>query len=215
MAYFKDRKDAGEQLARKLSTYAGRDDVIVLALPRGGVPVGYEIACSLGIPLEIFIVRKIGAPGNEELAMGAIASGGIRILNESVVRGLNISQMLINEITGREEKELQRREQEYRGGRLFPDIRGKTVLLVDDGLATGSSMKAAIEAVRQKSPRHIVVAVPVAPYETCESLKDYDIDVICLHTPFPFFGVGGFYNDFSQTSDDEVKSLLEKSPNAL
>jgi putative phosphoribosyl transferase len=211
---FEDRHDAGRQLAAKLGRYAGRPDVIVLALPRGGVPVGYEVARALGAPLDLFLVRKLGVPGREELAMGAIASGGVRVLNDDVVRELGIPQRWVDEVTADEAAELRRREAAYRDGRPAPDVRGKAVILVDDGLATGASMRAAIAALRQLGPARIVVAVPVAAAQTCKEFRSEADEVMCAETPEPFYAVGTWYEDFSQTTDDEVRDLLSRAPTA-
>ena len=205
---FRDRREAGRQLAAKLAKYAGRPDVIVLALPRGGVPVAYEVARALGAPLDVFVVRKLGVPGYEELAMGAVATGGVRVLNEQLVNRLGIPERLIDAVAAREQQELARRERLYRDGRPAPDVRGRTVILVDDGLATGATMHAAIEALRQLQPARIVVAVPTASPEVCEEMKAEVDDVICAITPEPFQAVGLWYQDFSQTTDDEVRDLL-------
>jgi predicted phosphoribosyltransferase len=209
---FRDRSEAGRLLAAKLDAYANRPDVTVLALPRGGVPVAYEVAHTLGAPLDVFLVRKLGVPGHEELAMGAVATGGVRVLNDQVVRGLRIPNYVIDAVTAQEEQELQRRERLYRGGRPPPDVRGRTVILVDDGLATGATMNAAIKALRQQQPARIVVAVPTAAPETCEALRAEVDDVICAITPEPFQAVGLWYEDFSQTTDDEVRDLLARRP---
>ncbi len=208
---FRDRTDAGRQLAARLTHYAGRDDVLVLALPRGGVPVGYEVAESLGAPLDVFLVRKLGTPGHEELAMGAIASGGVRVLNDQVVRMLRPSDAVIARVEAEERRELDRREREYRGGRPPLDVRGKTVILVDDGLATGSTMRAAVAAIRKLGPARVVVAVPVGAAETCEEFEGEADEAICAREPDPFYAVGAWYGDFSQTTDDEVKELLARS----
>lgn len=208
---FRDRADAGRALAAELSAYAGRDDVVVLALPRGGVPVGYEVARALGAPLDVFIVRKLGVPGHEELAMGAIASGGVRVLNESVVQPLRIPESVIDTIAAREQAELERREREYRDGRPAPDVRGRTVILVDDGLATGATMRAAAQALRLQQPARVVVAVPVSAEESCEELRTQVDDIVCSMTPHPFYGVGMWYEDFSQTTDAEVRELLARA----
>lgn len=204
---FVDRGEAGRQLVTKLTAYAG-SDARVLALPRGGVPVGYEVARALQIPLDVFIVRKIGAPGREELAMGAIASGGIRVLNDETIAMLGVTPEVIEQITNREIRELRRREDTYRGSLPAHDVRDRTVILVDDGLATGASMYAAILALRKRSPKAIVVAVPVAPADTCAALGRFVDDLIVLALPQPFRGVGAWYADFSQISDDEVRRLL-------
>ncbi|HEX5724218.1 MAG TPA: phosphoribosyltransferase [Longimicrobiaceae bacterium] len=211
---FRDRADAGQRLARELSRYAGRPDVVVLALPRGGVPVGYEVARALGAPLDVFLVRKLGVPGHEELAMGAIASGGTRVLNPRVVEALGIPDRVIDAVAAREEEELERRERAYRGARPQPRLEGCTVVLVDDGLATGSTMRAAAAAVRQHRPREVVVAVPVAAGETCDEIRDEVDDVVCALTPEPFYAVGLWYEDFSQTTDEEVRELLAHAPAA-
>lgn len=211
---FQDRRDAGRQLAAALPDYTGRPDVIVLALPRGGVPVAYEVAKSLGAPLDVFLVRKIGVPGHEELAMGAIASGGVRVVNEDVVRELGIPKSLFDAVAADELLELQRRERAYRDDRPAPDVRGKTVILVDDGLATGSSMRAAVAALRRLDPAKIVVAVPVAASEVCTEFQDVADDVVCAQTPPSFRAVGLWYDDFSQTSDEEVRELLTQQNEA-
>jgi predicted phosphoribosyltransferase len=208
---FRDRSDAGQQLAQKLTAYAHRPEVLVLALPRGGVPVGFEIAQALEAPLDVFVVRKLGVPGHEELAMGAIASGGVRVINDEVVRSLRIPNAKIDEAAAREQRELERRERAYRGDRPPPTVQGRTVILVDDGLATGSTMRAAVQALRQQAPRRIVVAVPVAAPDTCEEFRAKVDDVVCAATPEPFLAVGTWYDDFSQTSDEEVHELLERS----
>ncbi len=207
-ALLQNRRQAGQQLAASLQEYANRPDVLVLALPRGGVPVGYELAKALRVPLDVFVVRKLGLPGHEELAMGAIAPGGIRILNAEVVRHLGISERVISAVAAEEQKELERREQMYRDGRPAPAVQGRTVILVDDGLATGSTMRAAVAAVRQQRPAKIVVAVPVAAASTCEELKQEVDRIVCDLTPEPFHGVGEWYEDFSQTTDEEVRELL-------
>jgi predicted phosphoribosyltransferase len=198
-------------LAAKLANYANRPDVVVLALPRGGVPVGYEVARVLGAPLDAFVVRKLGLPGHEELAMGAVATPGVRVVNEQIVRALNIPDDVIEAVAARERQELQRRERAYRGDRPPLDVRARTVILVDDGLATGATMQAAIKALRQQQPARIVVAVPTASPETCEALKSKVDDVVCAVTPEPFYAVGLWYDDFSETSDDEVRELLTRS----
>jgi putative phosphoribosyl transferase len=208
---FADRVEAGRLLAEQLDAYAGRPDVIVLALPRGGLPVAFEIATRLRVPLDIFLVRKLGAPGQPELAMGAIATGGARVLNDDVIRYLSVSPDVIAAVAHAEQIELERRELAYRGDRPTPDLGDKQVVLVDDGLATGSSMRAAIAAVRTQSPARIIVAVPVAARETCEELKREVEEVVCLRTPEPFAAVGLWYDDFSQTSDEEVRDLLQRA----
>lgn len=211
MAIFKNRRDAGKQLAEKLSEYEGQDDVIVLGLPRGGVPVAFEVAKALNVPLDVFIVRKLGVPGQPELAMGAIASGDIQVMNDSVVRRAGISEAQIEEVSHQEKEELKKREKAYRGARPDIDLQGKTVLLVDDGLATGASMRAAISALREHDPEKIIVAVPTAPPDTCQEFEPEVDQIICLHTPTPFWGVGGSYQNFSQTTNKEVRELLNRA----
>src|SRR5438874_2977266 len=209
--YFRDRGDAGRKLATGLMGYAGRPDLLVLALPRGGVPVAYEVARALGARLDVFLVRKLGLPGHEELAMGAIASGGVRVLNQDVVNVLQIPEQLIDKVAEAELRELERREHTYRGNRPPPDVHGKTIILVDDGLATGSTMRAAATALRQQGPARIVVGVPVAAPEICEEFRDEVDDIVCAITPEVLFGVGAWYQDFSQTTDDEVRDLLAQA----
>ena len=211
---YRDRREAGTVLASKLMKYKHRPDVIVLALPRGGVPVAYEVSKDLNAPLDIFLVRKLGVPGHEELAMGAIATGGVRVLNDDVVEYLNIPDSVIDEITEDELRELRRREREYRGDRPEPDVRGKTVILVDDGLATGSTIRAAAQALRQQGPKKIVVAVPVSAPQTCDEYRIGVDEIVCAVTPEPFLGVGRWYDDFSQTTDEEVHNLLERARTA-
>lgn len=207
---FANRISAGQALAKKLETYANRSDVIVLALPRGGVPVAYEVARALNAPLDVFLVRKLGVPGYEELAMGAIASGGVRVLNESVVRNLDISDYVIDLVASEEQRELERREKAYRGASPPLNVSDRTVIIVDDGLATGSTMRAAVKALKNLGPAKIVVAAPVAARETCESFKrDVDSTCICVMSPEPFDGVGRWYRDFSQTTDEQVCYLLK------
>ena len=209
---FHDRNEAGELLGRELARRLGkRDDVIVLALPRGGVPVGYHVGQALNAPLDVFIVRKLGVPGHEELAMGAIASGGVRVLNGEVVDYLRVPPHVIDAVAQRELEELARRERAYRGERAPLDVTGKTVVIVDDGLATGSTMRAAVEALKKMGPRAIIVAVPVGAESTCRDFRGEVDDVVCLRTPEPFEAVGLWYRDFSQTSDEEVHQLLERS----
>jgi predicted phosphoribosyltransferase len=208
---FANRRDAGLALAQRLGEYNDRDDVVVLALPRGGVPVAAEIARSLPAPLDVLLVRKLGVPGHRELAMGAIASGGVRVLNDEVVGWYGIPPSTIDDVATLERAELERREREYRGGRPPLDVSGRTVLLVDDGLATGSTMKAAVQAVRARGPARVVVAVPVGAPETCRELAGTADDVVCVRTPEPFSAVGLWYRDFSQTTDDEVRALLDES----
>jgi len=205
---FRDRVEAGRRLAADLTQYAHRPDVVVLALPRGGVPVAYEVARALGAPLDIFVVRKLGVPGHEEVAMGAVATGGIRVLNDALVRSLGIPRDVIEAVTAREREELARRERLYRGNRAPVDVRGRTVILVDDGLATGATMVAAVRALRQRGPARIVVAVPIAAPETCDAMRAEVDDVVCAMTPEPFHAVGVWYENFSQTSDAEVRELL-------
>jgi putative phosphoribosyl transferase len=207
-ARFRDRFHAGRRLAAALQAYAGRPKLLVLALPRGGVPVGYEVARALNAPLDVMLVRKLGVPGHEELAMGAIAYGGIRILCDDVVRAFGIPEHLVASIARNEEEELDRRERVYRDHRPPLEVKGRTVILVDDGLATGSTMRAAAAALRTQSPGRLVVAVPVAPPETCAALQSEVDDVICARAPEPFFAVGNWYDDFSQISDEEVRHLL-------
>src|ERR1700737_776044 len=208
---FPDRAEAGRFLATKLSKYSGRDDVIVLGLPRGGVPVAYEVARALRVPLDVFIVRKLGVPGFEELAVGAIASGGVRVLNEDVARALPNANEIIESITARETAELERREQIYRDGRPAPELRDRVVILVDDGLATGATMRAAVEALRQRGAAKTVVAVPVGAPETCRELAELVEEIVCGMAPAFFQAVGQYYQDFSQTSDDEVRELLSRA----
>ena len=209
MMFFRDRQDAGTRLAAALEMYRGRDDVIVLGLARGGLPVAFEVARVLGLPLDVFAVRKLGAPGQEELAMGAIATGGLRVLNEDVIRALALEPPEIERAVKRESAELERRERTYRQGRPQHSLAGKTVLLVDDGLATGSSMEVAVMAVRSHDPERIVVAVPVGPPGTCERLRAVADAIVCLEQPAGFFAVGQFYDDFRQTGDQEIIDLLD------
>src|SRR3979409_1899768 len=209
---YRDRRDAGHVLAGLLEQYRDRDDVLVLALPRGGVPVAYEVATTLGAPLDVFVVRKLGVPAHEELAMGAIASGGVIVLNDDVIRGLAIRQEDLQRVAQQEYRELMRREQAYREGRAPPDIARKVAIVVDDGLATGSSIQAAITALRARDPAQIVVAVPAAPEPTCRQLRLVVDDVVCATTPSPFFAVGQSFWDFSQVSDEEVRKLLRDAP---
>ncbi len=205
---FRDRRQAGQLLAKSLRRYAKRPDVIVLALPRGGVPVAYEVARELEVPLDVFLVRKLGVPGQPELAMGAIASGGVRVLDAELARRCGVSRAEIDEVQARELEELLRRERAYRGRRPAPEVAGRTVILVDDGVATGSSLKAAIAALRRRVPAAIVAAVPVAPASTLQELSSLADEVICVDTPVPFYAVGNFYDDFSPTEDKEVRELL-------
>ncbi len=208
---FGNRAHAGQELAALLSDYAGRHDVVVLALPRGGVPVGFELARALHAPLDVFVVRKLGVPGHPELAMGAIASGGVRVLNDDVVKWYGLSDAAIDEVARQEELELDRRERAYRDGRPLTDVAGRTVLLVDDGLATGSTMKAAVRAVRRRNPARVIVAVPVGAPETCTEFERVADGVVCARTPKPFAAVGLWYRDFSQTTDEEVRTLLHQA----
>jgi predicted phosphoribosyltransferase len=211
-ALFRDRRAAGRALAEKLARHAGRPEVLVLALPRGGVPVAYEVATALGAPLDVFLVRKLGAPGREELAMGAIASGGVRVLNTDVVNHLGIPAEEIDLATAREQQELERRERAYRDDRPPPAVRDRIVILVDDGLATGSTMRAAVAALRQQGPGRVVVAVPVGAPETCQEFQAEADEVVCARAPEPFYAVGIWYEDFSQTTDEEVFALLAHAP---
>jgi putative phosphoribosyl transferase len=194
-----------------LSVYAHRADVVVLALPRGGVPVGYEVATALGALLDVFVVRKLGVPSHEELAMGAIASGGVRVVDSHVMQLADVDGAELERITAIEQRELHRREQQYRGDRAFPDLRGKIAILTDDGLATGSTMRAAVAALRQEGPTKVVVAVPVAAPDVCESFRSVADEIVCASTPSPFHAVGLWYDDFTQTSDSEVHDLLERA----
>lgn len=211
MALFFDRYDAGRKLARHLLSYKNRGDVIVLALPRGGVPVAYEVATAINAPLDVFLVRKLGVPGHEELAMGAIASNGVVVINPEVIQALNIPRQVIDEVSRRERTELHRREQAYRDDRSPIEVQGKIVIVIDDGLATGASMRAAVEALWPLNPAKLVVAVPVAAPETCREFQELVDQMVCLDTPQPFRGVGMWYEDFSQTSDETVRSLLQEA----
>jgi predicted phosphoribosyltransferase len=211
---FLDRREAGRRLAADLAQYANRADVRVLALPRGGVPVAFEVARALDAPLDVFVVRKLGVPGHEEYAMGAIATGGVVLLNDEVVRSVGVSDASVQRVLRDERRELERREHRYRGDRAPPDVAGRTVILVDDGLATGSTMLAAVAALRAERPAQIVVAVPVASSESCEAMRRAADKVVCSVTPEPFYAVGLWYDDFSQTSDDEVHELLEQAAHA-
>jgi putative phosphoribosyl transferase len=211
---FGDRAEAGRKLAAELREYAGRQDVVVLALPRGGVPVAFEVARKLRAPLDVFVVRKLGLPAQPELAMGAIASGGARVLNDEVVQAAGILPETIEAVTAREREELGRREQLYRGEQPSLAIDGKTVILVDDGVATGSTMRVAVQALRRQRPAQIVVAVPVAPRQTCEELRGEADYVVCTRTPEPFMAIGVWYEQFRQTSDDEIRDLLGRAEHA-
>ncbi len=208
---YQDRREAGQLLATKLMHYAHRQDVLILGLPRGGVPVAYEVARALDAPLDVFVVRKLGVPGQEELAMGAIATGGVRVINPTVVHTLHIPERTIDAVSAREQQELRRRERLYRDDRAAPDVRRYTVILIDDGLATGATMRAAVEALRRQQPDRIVVAVPVAAPSTCTEVGALADEIVCLITPELFYGVGLWYDDFAQTSDDEVHELLESA----
>lgn len=208
---FSDRSEAGQFLASKLTEYANRNDVLVLALPRGGVPVAYEVAKALNAPLDIFVVRKLGVPGHEEMAMGAIASGGVRVVNRDVVLGAGIASDIIEQATTNERRELERREQIYRGENPAPTIEGRTVILIDDGLATGATMRAAVLAMRQHNPAKIIVAVPISSRETCAEFQDSVDGVVCGIMPEPFLAVGLWYDNFPQTTDEEVRMLLQKA----
>ncbi|MGJ6961494.1 phosphoribosyltransferase [Streptosporangium sp. G11] len=205
---FQDRRDAGRVLAGLLEKYRGRSGVVVLGLPRGGVPVAYELAVALDAPLDVFLVRKLGAPGRAELAMGAISTGGVIVLNEDVTEIFGVSPETIRQVARREGQELIRRERAYREGRPPPDLAGRTVIVVDDGLATGASMRAALQALRRFRPARTVVAVPSAPRSACDDLAAMADEVVCATTPSPFFAVGQSYVDFSQTTDEEVRDLL-------
>lgn len=211
MLQFRDRTDAGRRLARELARYADDPNVRVLALPRGGVPVAFEVARELDAPLDVFIVRKLGVPGHEEFAMGAIATGGVRLIDEDIVRQLRISADEVEAVVSAEQQELERRERLYRGNRPPPDVAGRTVILVDDGLATGASMRVAVAALRLENPARIVVAVPIAPPDTCEALRRLADDAVCAVTPERFYAVGLWYEDFEQTTDEEVHELIERS----
>jgi len=208
---FFDRRDAGRQLAARLEAFAATPGLLVLALPRGGVPVAYEVALALDAPLDVFVVRKLGVPGNEELAMGAIASGGIRELNDDVIAALQIDAATLDAVTVQETQTIFEHERRFRGNRPRPQLEGRSIILVDDGLATGASMRAALAALRGHQPKLLVAAVPVAPPETCAALKAVADGVIAAITPSAFFGVGRWYRDFTQTTDEEVRELLSRS----
>lgn len=212
---FADRVDAGHRLAGKLGAYAKRKDVIVLGIPRGGVPVAFEIAKSLDAPLDVFLSRKLGVPGQEELAFGAVATGGVRVLDREIIDAVGLREKEIEQITEKVKKELERRERVYRGARLPLNLAGRTVLLIDDGIATGSSMRAAIRALRELKPASIVVAVPVAPLSTCNRLRMEVDELVCVHTPELFYAIGQFYEDFSQVTDEEVRDLLQRAAQPL
>src|SRR5438067_964886 len=206
---YRDRIDAGQQLAAKLMMYANRPDVLVLALPRGGVPVGFAVAAGLHAPLDVFLVRKLGVPGHEELAMGAIATGGVRVINEEVMSQLRIDPQIVDQVAAREQAELERREHAYRGVRRAPDIGGRIAIIVDDGIATGSTMRAAVAAVRKQAPSRVIVAVPTAAGSTYREFEKIADEIFAVITPEPFFAVGEWYENFNQTSDDEVRALLD------
>ena len=210
---FPDRIAAGRMLGARLAQFANEKPPLVLALPRGGVPVAFEVAMALHAPLDVFLVRKLGFPGQEELAIGAIASGGARLLNAAIIRSLHLPPEQVEAVTQQETKELERREHLYRGDRAAPEIQGHTLIIVDDGIATGSSMRVAITALRQKNPRKIIVAIPVAPFATCKRLQREADAVVCLSTPSDFYAVGEWYRDFSQVSDATVRELLDRAPN--
>ncbi len=209
-ARFRDRTQAGRELAARLTLYANRSDALVLALPRGGVPVAYEIAKALNLPLDICLVRKLGVPGHKELAMGAIASGGVRVLNYDVISWLAIADKTLEHVAARELRELQRRDRAYRGDRPQPEIRDRTIILVDDGLATGATMRAALRVLQQQHPKAIVIAIPVAPRSGCQALETEVDKLVCLATPEPFYAIGLWYENFAQTTDEQVRNLLAK-----
>ena len=215
MRRFRNRTEAGQQLAKKLSAYANRADLLVLGLPRGGVPVAYEIAVALNVPLDICLVRKLGAPGNKELAMGAIGMGGVMVLNHDVVESLQVSPEAIAKVVELEEKELERRDRAYRGDRPFGDLQGRAIVLVDDGIATGATLRAAIATLRQQQPASIIVAVPVAPLSTYNELKAEVDEVVSLVTPERFYSISVWYDQFEQTTDEEVRHLLQQHPSAI
>ncbi len=212
---YADRREAGRILAAALRVYAHRSDVVVLALPRGGVPVAYEVATALGAPLDVFLVRKLGTPGQPELAMGAIASGGVRVINDDVVRMLGIEPSVIDAVAREEQRELDRRQRTYLQGRAAIPLDGKVAILVDDGLATGSTMKAAARAARQLAPARVVVAAPVGAADTCREMAAYADEVLCVRTPEPFSAVGLWYDDFDQTTDEEVMRLIRERASAM
>ena len=213
-ARFADRADAGRLLAHELRHFAGREDVVVLALPRGGVPVAFEVARELEAPLDVYVVRKLGLPEQPELAMGALASGGLRVLNDDVLQAATVSRETIERVAGQEQQELERRERLYRDSRSPLEVAGKAVILVDDGLATGATMLAAVRALRTRDPTEIVVAVPIAPPETCEGLRGEADDVVCARTPEPFVAIGVWYEQFRQVSDEEIRDLLNRANGA-
>lgn len=215
MKQFLDRREAGKELAQLLLKFKEQPDGIVLALPRGGVPVGYEVTLALNVPLDVFIVRKLGLPGQEELAIGAIASGGIRILNETIIHALKIDQTVIDRVTQEETQELKRREIQYRGNRPPPELENRTIILIDDGLATGASMLAAVHALRRQRPKKIIIAVPAAAPQAINLLRPEADEIVFVIAPDPFEGVGKWYEDFAQTTDDEVRSLLDDAKRRL
>jgi putative phosphoribosyl transferase len=208
---FRDRTDAGRELARQIRGYAGRPDALVLGLPRGGVPVAFEVAQSLDLPLDIFVVRKLGVPGREELAMGAIASGGVGVLNEDVLAGLELSETEVEAVVRREQSELERQERELRGRGEPLDVEGCTIVLVDDGLATGATMRAAISALRRRGAGRIIVAVPISSPQICAEFEEQVGEIVCARTPEPFIAVGAWYEEFAQTTDEEVRELLARA----
>jgi putative phosphoribosyl transferase len=211
---FRDRLHAGQVLAAALEKYAGQSDAIVLALPRGGVPVGYEVATRLGAPLDVFVVRKLGLPGQDEFAMGALASGGVIVLNDELIAGLGVPMSVVEAVISRERAELERREHAYRGDRPSLDVVDRIAILVDDGLATGSTMRAAVLGLRQRAPRRVVVGVPIAALSTCSELASEVDEIVCARTPEPFHAVGLWYVDFEQTSDEKVRELLDAAARA-
>jgi putative phosphoribosyl transferase len=215
IAKFVDRTEAGQLLAIALKAYAKRADVIVLGLPRGGIPVAFEVAKALHLPLDICLVRKLGVPGHKELAMGAIASDGVRVLNYDIVSSLGISSHKIDEIAAKELRELQRRDRIYRGDRPSPNLKDRTVILVDDGIATGASMRAAIAVLREEQPQSIIVAIPVAPSSICDELRAEVDKIVCLMTPEPFYAIGLWYDYFTQTTDEEVRKLLAEQATSI
>lgn len=204
-----DRREAGKTLATHLNEWANQEDVIVLALPRGGVPVGYEVAKKLSAPLDIFVVRKLGVPGHQELAMGAIASGGMIYFNQEMMHSLNLSPDVIDAVIASEQHELIRRETTYRGSRPFPTLKGKTVILIDDGIATGATVRAALKALREQNPKKIILAAPVAPFSVCQELAIEADELVCPLRPKDFYAVGAWYDHFPQTTDHEILELLK------
>ncbi len=211
MDRFKNRTEAGKQLAEELKIHSGKKNLIVVALPRGGVPVAFEVAKALNVPLDVFVVRKLGTPGQEELAMGAIASGAVRVLNDRVISSLNIPDDEVDRVAAREQAELERREKAYRGARPPLDLEGKFVIVIDDGLATGSTMRAAVSALRARNVAHLIVAVPLAPVETYKDFRQAGDEIVVLSTPKPFASIGQWYEDFGQTTNDEVRELLVRA----